>query len=153
MTHGDGDGVGWGMCYCSMGGIYEQRKKVATCCNTWLWRNKYPNDVYSSRLGDYIRIGKRSYIRVPKLNAARRWVIKHAWVCHVASRINNRFHQERWNEQLYNTLQVIIIHYPWLRLSTLIKKCNDIRAQASCPALSVHPWASVVAFALLPLRP
>ena len=23
-------GVGWGMCYCSMGGIYEQHKKVAT---------------------------------------------------------------------------------------------------------------------------
>ena len=53
-------GVGRGMCYCSVGGVYEQRKHDSDEMSA-------QTIVYSSRLGprrSYVRVGKRSYIRV-----------------------------------------------------------------------------------------
>ena len=44
-------GMGWGMCYCQMGGIYKQRKKVATHDSD---ETSTQMIVYSSRLGDSI---------------------------------------------------------------------------------------------------
>ena len=49
--YGDGDGVGRGMCYNSLRGIYEQHKKVATHDSD---ETSTQTIVYSSRLRDRI---------------------------------------------------------------------------------------------------